>query len=159
MPSLFYLGNVAIGAAFRAGETTAEALARIRAAGEAAGERAAAETGGMRERLAALAERGAAETAKRETEARARAAAAWDATLTAIASSPLINRIVDVQVDRMLDLFENEPDRIQGLVRGARDTMVGEVVGRVRAGAAAGDAAVDRLTLRMSRRGGGADPT
>ena len=39
------------------------------------------------------------------------------------------------------------------------DVMVGEVVGRVRTGAAAGDAAVDRLTLRMSRRGGAAEPT
>ena len=35
-----------------------------------------------------------------------------------------------------------------------RDTMVDELVGRIRSGAAAGDVAVDRVTARVLRRDG-----
>jgi hypothetical protein len=76
-----------------------------------------------------------------------------DALITAIATSPLVERVVEIQLDRVLELLEREPERIRALVRGQRDNMVGEVVGRVRAGAAAGDEAVDRLTLRWTRNG------
>ncbi|GIF40315.1 hypothetical protein [Actinoplanes xinjiangensis] len=76
-----------------------------------------------------------------------------DALITAIATSPLVERVVEIQLDRVLELLEREPERIRALVRGQRDNMVGEVVGRVRAGAAAGDDAVDRLTLRWTRNG------
>jgi hypothetical protein len=76
-----------------------------------------------------------------------------DALITAIATSPLVERVVEIQLDRVLELLEREPERIRALVRGQRDNMVGEVVGRVRSGAAAGDDAVDRLTLRWTRNG------
>jgi hypothetical protein len=76
-----------------------------------------------------------------------------DAMITAIATSPLVERVVEIQLDRVLELLEREPERIRALVRGQRDNMVGEVVGRVRTGAAAGDDAVDRLTLRWTRNG------
>jgi hypothetical protein len=76
-----------------------------------------------------------------------------DALITAIATSPLVERVVEIQLDRVLELLEREPERIRALVRGQRDNMVGEVVGRVRTGAAAGDDAVDRLTLRWTRNG------
>ncbi|MEV6300624.1 hypothetical protein AB0M02_14550 [Actinoplanes sp. NPDC051861] len=145
-PGLIDLGDVAIGVAIRAGESATEAWKRLREAGERT-------TGSPRWKE--LAERGAVE----RNRGRARAAEALDAAMTAIATSPLVNRIVAIQVDRVLSLLEQEPERIRVLVRGQRDSMVGEVVGRVRTGAAAGDAAVDRLTLRMSRRGGAAEPT
>ncbi|MEU4159046.1 hypothetical protein [Actinoplanes sp. NPDC026670] len=89
-----------------------------------------------------LAERGAASRTR-----------LMDSLITAIATSPLVERVVEIQLDRVLELLEREPERIRALVRGQRDNMVGEVVGRVRAGAAAGDDAVDRLTLRWTRNG------
>ncbi|MFC4068747.1 hypothetical protein [Actinoplanes subglobosus] len=82
-----------------------------------------------------------------------------DSLITAIATSPLVERVVEIQLDRVLELLEREPERIRALVRGQRDNMVGEVVGRVRAGAAAGDDAVDRLTLRWTRNGNTETPT
>jgi hypothetical protein len=39
------------------------------------------------------------------------------------------------------------------LIRGQRDSMVDEMVGRIRTGAATGDTAVDRLAARMFHRG------
>jgi hypothetical protein len=112
-------------------------------------------------RVAGLAERGAAE----RRYAQRRAQAAFDDAVTAVAGSALVARVVDVQVERLLrplvqtvlaDVLaqlEREPDRIHALVRGQRDTMVDEVVGRIRTGAASGDATVDRLTARLLRRG------
>jgi hypothetical protein len=82
-----------------------------------------------------------------------------DALITAVATSELVDRVVEIQLDRVLALLEREPERIRALVRGQRDSMVGEVVGRVRAGAAAGDEAVDRLTLRWTRNGDAEKPT
>jgi len=84
---------------------------------------------------------------------------------TAVATSPLVDRIVDAQIERILRpvvltvldevlaLLEKDPDRIQALVLGQRDHMVDELVTRIRTGAANGDMAVDRLTNRMFHRG------
>ena len=152
MPGLLQFGDVALGAAIRAGESTAVAVERLRAATpDPAALRPGA--GEVRQRLDDLRRRGAAQRHRGEGAL----ARAVDAAMTAIATAPLVNRIVEVQVDRVLAMLEKEPDRIQVLVRGQRDTVVGEMVGRVRSGAAAGDAAVDRLTLRMTRRGGAAE--
>jgi hypothetical protein len=114
----------------------------------------------VQRRLDEMAGRGAAERER----AQRRAAAALDAAMTAVATSAVVNRLVDAQVERILRplvrdilddvlaLLEKEPDRIQSLVRGQRDTMVDELVGRIRSGAAAGDDAVDRITTRVLRR-------
>jgi hypothetical protein len=169
------LGDLALGAAFRAGESAAEAVEQLRAAparalqppengllgkaGEVrdrAGQlrgRARDRAAELEVRLDALRRRGAAERQR----GRGALDRAVDTVMTAIATSPLVDRIVTVQVDRVLGMLEREPDRIRVLVRGQRDSVVGEMVGRVRAGAAAGDAVVDRLTLRMSRPGDAAD--
>ncbi|MEV0902281.1 hypothetical protein [Actinoplanes sp. NPDC049802] len=132
MPGFLQLGDVAIGAAIRAGEIAheraVEALARIREAK-------------LPGRFDELAELGAAERVR-----------VVDNAVTTLATSRIVDRVVEIQLTRVLELLEREPDRIRALVRGQRDTMVGDVVGRVRAGAAAGDAAVDRLTLRVTGR-------
>ncbi|MBB2941310.1 succinate dehydrogenase/fumarate reductase flavoprotein subunit [Actinoplanes lutulentus] len=153
VPGLVRLGDVALGAAVRAGESTAEAVERLRAAAPKQPLRSRADL--VQERFDALRRRGEAER-RRGQGALSRAV---DAAMTAIATSPLVERIVEIQVDRVLAMLEKEPERIQVLVRGQRDTVVGEMVGRVRSGAVAGDAAVDRLTLRMTRRGGASEPT
>jgi hypothetical protein len=81
-----------------------------------------------------------------------------------VATAPVVNVAVDAQLDRVLrplvvvvldDVLlrlEEEPDRVQGLIRGQRDTMVDELVDRLRTGAAAGDAVVDRVTARLLGR-------
>jgi hypothetical protein len=153
--------DVAVGAAFEAEETAAGLLADLRRTGA-----------WRRRRIAELAERGAAERAR----GRERAAGAVEGAATAVASSPLldrivvvtspvVDRIVDAQLERILRpvvlavlddvlvLLEKEPDRVQALIRGQRDNMVDELVARIRTGAANGDIAVDRLTSRMFHRG------
>lgn len=142
--------DVAVGAAFKAEEATTELIIILR--------RAAARRGQW---AAELAERGAVEQARIRRNA---SAAAQSAVLTA-ATSPLVDRIVDAQLERVLRpvvlavlddvlrLLEQEPERIQALIRGQRESMVDELVGRIRTGAATGDTAVDRLTYRMFRRG------
>ena len=114
----------------------------------------------VRRRLGEAGERGAAERVR----AQRTAAAALEAALTTIATSSLVNKMVDAQLDRVLRplvrdilddvlaMLEQEPDRVQSLVRGQRDTMVDELVGRIRSGTAAGDTAVDRITARVLRR-------
>jgi hypothetical protein len=145
--------DVAVGAAFEAEDTAAGLLGDLR------------RTGAWRRRWIAeqLAERGAAERAR----GRERAAGAVEgaATAVAVAISPLVDRIVDAQLERILrpvvltvldevlSLLEKEPDRIQALIRGQRNSMVDELVTRIRTGAATGDIAVDRLTSRMFNRG------
>jgi len=129
--------DVAIGATVSTGENAAAAATRARIrcmqlAGEALT---------LRQRLA---ERGAAE--------RVRGMQMMDGVLIALATSPLVDLVVDAQLERVLRLLESEPERIRALIRGQRENMVDEVVGRVRAGAAAGDEAVDRFTLKMGRR-------
>jgi len=152
--------DVLVGAAYQA-QDAAELLAA--GARYSAGSATRPLTGAAttaRRRMDDMAERGVAERER----AQRRAAATLDAALTAIATSAIVNKLVDAQVERILRplvrdilddvlaLLEKEPDRIQSLVRGQRDTMVDELVGRIRSGAAAGDDAVDRITTRVLRR-------
>jgi hypothetical protein len=90
--------------------------------------------------------------------------------VSAVATAPIIDRVVDAQLERILRpvvlavlddvllLLEKEPERIQTLIRGQRETMVDELVGRLRSGAQAGDTAVDRMSFRVFRRGNRAEP-
>lgn len=158
--------DVVIGAAVAVEQAAADALAQagsglrqpIGRLGRVLGD---AEHAALR-RLGELAESGAA---RRERLRLAAGRALGDAIAAAGTSWP-VDRVIDAQldrvvrgvVDRVLGLLESEPDRIRALVRGQRETMVGEVVGRVRDGAAAGDAALDRLTLRMTHRDRGPRP-
>ncbi|WP_304523799.1 hypothetical protein [Actinoplanes sp. DH11] len=163
MPGLLRFGDLALGAAIRAGENTAEVVDRLRAADPLDRLRSAATPGQavqrrvdeLRDRLGALTRHGTAERRRGQD----RVGRAVDAAMTTIAASPLVNRVVEVQVDRVLRMLADEPERVRALVREQRDTVVGEMVGRVRGGAAAGDAAVERLTLRMTRRDGASGAT
>jgi hypothetical protein len=142
--------DVAVGAAYQAEESAAALLADLR--------RISARRGRW---LDELAERGAVE----RTQGRKRADEAAHTAVTAVATLPVVNWMVDAQLERVLrplvsgilddvlELLEREPDRIQALIQGQRETMVDELVGRIRTGAAAGDSAVDRLTFRVFRRG------
>ncbi|WP_155123558.1 hypothetical protein [Actinoplanes sp. SE50/110] len=138
--------DIAIGAAFRAGEKSADTIGTLRSRLDKESLRTASE---LWARWTLLAERGAAERER----GRRGAQRAVDAAVERLVHSEVVGRVVDAQLERVLTLLENEPDRIRALIRGQRESIVGEAVGRVRAGAAAGDIAVDRLTLRMSRRG------
>jgi hypothetical protein len=149
--------DVLVGAAFQAGDAAELLVAGVRYTASRPFN-GSSET--ARRRLGEMADRGATESEK----AGRRAAAALDAAVTAIATSALVNKMVDAQLDRVLrplvrdilddvlELLEKEPDRVQSLVRGQRDTMVDELVGRIRSGAAAGDATVDRVTAKVLRR-------
>jgi hypothetical protein len=142
--------DVALGAACEAGDAAGRWIGDLR--------RADAQ---RRARTAVLAERGARERALR----RRRAAEAVDAAVSAVAGSSIVNRVVDAQIERILrpvvltvldevlTVLEQQPERIQAVLHGQRNTMVDELVSRVRAGAATGDTAVDRWTSRMLRRG------
>ncbi|MEV8508904.1 hypothetical protein AB0368_29295 [Actinoplanes sp. NPDC051475] len=142
-------GDAALGTAVAAEEATAGLIRELRRAAE-----------WRRQRLTELAERGAVERARY----RRRTTEAAEAAVTAVAASPLIDRVVDRQLQRLLRpvvravlddvllLLEKEPERIQTLIRGQRESMVDELVGRLRAGADAGDTAVDRLTFRVFHR-------
>jgi hypothetical protein len=113
-----------------------------------------------RGRLSRLAERGVAE----EDRGRQRAVNVIDSLMTAVATAPMVERVVDVQVERLirplvasilddvLDQLERDPQRVQALIRGQRESMVNELVGRIRQTTAAGDAAVDRGTARVLHR-------
>ncbi|MBW6433594.1 hypothetical protein KZ829_07525 [Actinoplanes hulinensis] len=142
MPGLLQLGDVAIGAAIRTGERAGETLTRLRDQARARIKEARLDD------LTDLAELGASERNR-----------VIENAITALATSRIVDRVVEIQLARVLELLEREPDRIRALMRGQRDSMVGDVVGRVRAGAAAGDAVVDRITLRMTGRGQLIDPT
>jgi hypothetical protein len=147
--------DTAVGAAFEAQDAAARLVAVLR--------QAAAR---QDQRWAELAERGAVERAR----GRQRAAATLQTATSAVATSPLVDRIVDAQLERILrpvvvavlddvlHLLEQDPDRIQSLVRGQRDTMADELVSRIRSGATAGDTAVDRFTARILHRGVGPVP-
>ncbi|MET0419531.1 MAG: hypothetical protein ABW022_26245 [Actinoplanes sp.] len=151
-PAVARWGDAAVGAVYIAEEIAAAWFATAR--------RAAALPDEMGRRFDVAASRGATERAR----ARLRLAATLDATAARLARTTVVDRMVDAQLDRVLRplvtavlddvlaLLEREPERIQALVRGQRDTMVDELVGRIRSGAAAGDSAVDRLTARMLRR-------
>jgi hypothetical protein len=142
--------DMAVGAAFEAEEKAAGLLTDLR--------RVAA----TRERWAAeLAERGALERAR----GRRQAVVAVEGAARVLATSPLVDIVVDAQIERVLRpvvlavlgdvlaLLEQEPERIQALIRGQRESMVDELVARIRTGAASGDIAVDRLTTRVFHRG------
>jgi hypothetical protein len=138
--------DVAIGAAVRAGHSAVVLRSwwdreKVRVGGE------------MRQRLAGLAERGAG---GREA-GRERATRAVDRAVTALAASRLVDMVVDIQMERLLDRLADEPERVRTLLRGQRETLVSEAVGRVRSGTATADSVVDRFTLRMTRPGGSAD--
>ena len=149
--------NVAVGAA-----TALLASAQHAAATPArrSADRAAALRALTRRRIAELAERGAAE----QLRGRRRAAELMDTLATSVAASSVVDRMVDVQVDRILRplviavlddvllMLEAEPERVQSLIRGQRESMVDELLDRIRSGAAAGDAVVDRLTARVLHR-------
>ncbi|MCM4080296.1 hypothetical protein [Paractinoplanes hotanensis] len=161
-------GDAAIGAGARLvrGAVDAGTAVRVRVDGSAAGlrrwagelaEQGAAERGRAAETMAEQRSRAAATVSSR----RSRMASAVAAAVDTVATSPLVDRVVDAQVSRILrplvrtvlddvlTLLEQEAERIQPLVRGQRDSMVDELVGRIRTGAAAGDDAVDRMTSRM----------
>jgi hypothetical protein len=141
-------GDTVVGAACTAQGATAEAVA------------------GVRRHLDRLAERGASQ----RTRWRQRAEQTARTAVSTVATSPVIDRVVDGQLERVLrpvvlavlddvlSLLEKEPERIQTLIRGQRESMVDELVGRLRAGAQAGDTAVDRMSLRVFRRGSRAEP-
>jgi hypothetical protein len=106
--------------------------------------------------IRALAATGATETVR----AKQRLDSTVDELVALLARSPVLDRVVDRQLERVLrplvsavlddvlEVLEREPDRIRSLVRSQRTTMVDELVGRIRAGANAGDDGVDRLLRR-----------
>jgi hypothetical protein len=142
--------DVAMGAAFQAEDVTAGLIAGLR--------RVVARRGQW---VGEFAERGAQERVR----GRRRLATMATAAIDAAATSVIVDRVVDAQLDRVLRpmvfavlddvllLLEQEPERIQSLIRGQRESMVDEVIARIRTGAATGDTAVERLTGRMFQRG------
>jgi hypothetical protein len=162
--------EVAVGAVFEAedvaatvagGVGRAAAIARLRTPPRPSEVMTAA-----RGRLDRLAQRGLVE----EDRGRRRASAAVDALMAAIATAPVVERVVDAQVDRLLRplvatvldevlaQLEQDPQRVRALIRGQRESMVDELVGRIRQSTAAGDAAVDRATAHVLHRPGPAAP-
>lgn len=107
-----------------------------------------------------LAERGAAE----QEEVRRRAASARTGLVRALAVNSVMNRVVDAQLERtvrplvssvlddVLKLLDDEPERIGALISSQRDSITDDLVNRVRSGAVAGDATVDRMMARLLRR-------
>ncbi|HYN92764.1 MAG TPA: hypothetical protein VES42_02815, partial [Pilimelia sp.] len=99
-----------------------------------------------------------------------RAGDAAQAAAVTVATSPVADRVVDSQLQRVLRpvvravlddvllLLEEEPERIQSLMRGQSETVVDELVGRLRASAEAGDMVVDRLASRVFHRGPRPEP-
>lgn len=158
------LREVAVGAVFGAEDAAAGLIDRIRKATanprERSARRAAAVANAARRRVAELAERGAVE----ESVGRRRAAHAMNSLMDTVATAAVVDRVVDAQVDRILRplvvavlddvlaVLEAEPERVQTLIRGQRESMVDELVRRIRSGATAGDTAVDRLAARILHR-------
>ena len=158
------LRNVAVGLVFDVEDVMAALAveARLRAVDTRyrLGLRTADARERLRQRLDVLAQRGALE----EEQGRRRAAEIIGAIAEAVATSPTVDRAIDAQLDRtvrpllvkvlddVLGMLEAEPERVQGVIRGQRDSMVDELVDNLRGGAAAGDAVVDRLTARILGR-------
>ncbi len=156
--------DVAVGATFGLEDAVSELLHRARRAAayrrQLAILRAASAMAETRRRVSQLAERGAAE----QDRGRRRAAEAVSSVVDAVATASVVDRMIDIQLDRVVrplvtaildDVFavlEAEPDRVQTLIRGQRDSMVDDIVERIRTGTASGDAVVDRLTMRILRR-------
>jgi hypothetical protein len=160
------LREVAVGAVFELEDAAAALLARLRGTRSGGGPRPRPVV-----RLALLLERaqyGVVRLAQRgvieEDRGRRRAAEAVDSLVDSLATATVVERAIDAQVDRLLrplvaqildDVLaqlEGEPERVQALVRGQRDSMVNELVNRLRQSTAAGDTAVDRITARLIRR-------
>jgi hypothetical protein len=86
------------------------------------------------------------------------------AVLDRLAVNPVLNRVIDAQLTRLLPglldevlqdilaTLEADPERLRQLVRGQRESMVAELLDRLREGAAAGDGAADHLRDRLLRR-------
>jgi hypothetical protein len=154
-------GDVAVGAMAEAEQASVRALDLLRQGVAERRKRWSAGTSVVHRRIAELAERGAAERVR----GRERVAAGLDTAMIVLATSPVVGRVVDAQLERVLhpvvdavldnilDLLEREPERIRTLVRSQRSTMVDELVSRVRSGAASGDGNVDRLTTRLLHQG------
>ena len=156
--------DVAVGALAEAQDAVAGLLARIqRRATDIrtdAALRATAATEGVRDRIDDLADIGAYEARLAEQ----RAAAVLDRLVTAIVASPALDRVVDAQLDRtvrpllvtvlddVLAALESDPNRLRPIIRSQRESMVDDLVERIRTGAAAGDARFDRMTSRVLRR-------
>jgi hypothetical protein len=149
-----------IGAA-DAAATLAGAARRAAARTVSSGPDRAARLGGQtRDRLAEVAKRGTAQRVR----SRRWAEGLLDAAGTAVATSPIVNRVIDLQINRVLRplvssvlddvlaMLEAEPDRVRSLVRGQREGIVDDVVAHIRSSATIGDATVDRWTSRLLRR-------
>ncbi len=123
-------------------------------------DRAAGRVAAVRARVEALGERGAAERVRTGR----RVTSAVGSLVDTMATSPLLDRIVDAQLDRtvrplvvrvlddVLTQLQEEPDRVRSVIREQRDSMADDIVTRLREDTAAGDAAVDRMTSRMLGR-------
>jgi hypothetical protein len=160
---VWFLPDVAVGATAGAvGAIGALLGAAGRAAARTAPSRADAGRLGARvgRRITGLADRGAVQRQRGQRFA----VTVVDAASTTVVTSAMVNRAVDLQLNRVLrpvvaavldDVLarlEAEPERVRSLVRGQRESMVDEIVGRVRAGALAGDTTVERWTTRILRR-------
>jgi hypothetical protein len=118
---------------------------------------AVARTGGL---VTGLAARGVAE----QERARRRAAAAGWNLLDGLAVNPVVNRVVDAQIERIvrplvsivldevLAALDDQPERVRALIRGQRESIADDLIGRVRSGALAADSTIDRMTARLLRR-------
>jgi hypothetical protein len=157
------LRDVTVGVAVEASETVAARLSAARLSAVKRARRSTDRTGRLlaqaRQRIDELAKRGSTE----HVPGRRGATELVDAVTSAFATSRVVNRVIDAQVDRILiplvtavlddvlALLEAEPERVRSLLRGQRANMVDEIVGRIRTNAAAGDAVVDRWTMRLLR--------
>lgn len=160
---VWFLPDIAVGA-------TAGAVGAIGALLGAAGRAAARRTPSREDagrlgeqvgrRLTDLADRGAVQRQRGQRFA----VTVVDAASTTVVTSAMVNRAVDLQLNRVLrpvvaavlddvlERLEADPERVRSLVRGQRDSMIDEIVGHVRAGALAGDTTVERWTTRILRR-------
>ena len=161
------LPNIAVGVLFDAEDAAFAAASTV---GRVAGRRRPRLTvfrgGGGRvvseltNRMNHLAERGAAET---DRGRKAAATAATDLAQKA-ATNPVVNGAVDAQLERLIRplvgvvlddvmaVLAAEPERVRSLIRDQSESITEEVVGRIRSGAVAGDAAVQGLVSRLLSR-------
>jgi hypothetical protein len=161
------LPNIAVGVLFDAEDAAFAAASTV---GRVAGRRRPRLTvfrggggrvvSGFTSRMNHLAERGAAET---DRGRKAAATAATDLAQKA-ATNPVVNGAVDAQLDRLIRplvgvvlddvmaVLAAEPERVRSLIRDQSESITEEVVGRIRSGAVAGDAAVQGLVSRLLSR-------
>ena len=153
--------DLAVGAVFEAEDLAVRVVAGMR---DRAAEVRAEAARHFRDLIDDLADVGAYEARLGER----RAAAAVDRLAVAfadtLATSPAVNRVVDIQLDRtvrpllvtvldeVLRTLETEPDRLRPVVRAQRQSLVDDLLERIRTGGEAGDVAADRLTARILHR-------